>query len=167
MNCCNISIARFNTQFCYNRSPQSLCNPKRSIKDRQRVEEWVRRPGGVYSPPALMAIWTLHLTQMKTSTWYLVLDAGSICCCWNVTRCSSSSKKNDHATRGKRRGRRRNKRSSGRNINQVFERHFLFPPQRLKALKMNEWLRICKNSPTDRFRSFRIVRNVKPVFADQ
>lgn len=52
-------------------------------------------------------------------------------------------------------------------INQVFERRFLFPPQRLKALKMNEWLRICKNSPTDRFRSFRIVRNVKPVFADQ
>lgn len=27
-------------------------------------------------------------------------------------------------------------------INQVFEM-FSFPPQRLQALKMNEWLRIC------------------------
>lgn len=51
-------------------------------------------------------------------------------------------------------------------INQVFEM-FSFPAQRLKALKMNEWLRICENSSPDRFRSFRIVRNVKPVFAAQ
>lgn len=38
-------------------------------------------------------------------------------------------------------------------INQVFEM-FSFPPQRLKALKMNEWLRICEKFFA---RSFQIV----------
>lgn len=162
MNCCNISIARFNTQFCYNRSPQSLCNPKRSIKDRQRVEEWVRRPGGVYFPPTLMAIWTLHLTQMKTSYWTPALFAAA-----ETWRGAAAAPRKTIMQQEEKEEAEEEIEEAAVEINQVFERRFLFPPQRLKALKMNEWLRICKNSPTDRFRSFRIVRNVKPVFADQ